>query len=171
MGKARRFRRLQVAGYECIIKNAEWLESPSYRDLRPLARCLLEEFLIVYRPSLNGRLSLPTRKAARRLGIAENTVLNAFDDLVEHGFIELIKGHDWAAREAREWRLTFMLCNGREPTDDWRNWGKDQPVRRSPRSRKKSRSQNSRQTAAETEADRTQKLQQAPQLAVVQRSN
>lgn len=122
-----------------ITKWAEWTDSPAYRDLKPPARCLLDEFQLIYRPGRNGRLSIGTRRAAELLRVTENTASNAFHDLVEHGFIVLTNGQLWMERKAREWRLTIEPCNGREPTDDWRHWEPGKPVAVVPR--KKSRPQ------------------------------
>ena len=115
---------------------AEWFNSPAYRSLKPPARCLLAEFLLINRPSRNGQLSIGTRRAAELVNVSENTATKAFHELAEHGFIALAKGHMWMERRTREWRLTIMECNEREPTDDWRKWESGKPV---VVSRKKSR--------------------------------
>ena len=100
----------------------DMLGSPAYRDLRPAARCLLEEFQRIYRPSRNGFLSISTRDAAKLLKVSEPTAQKAFYDLASHGFIKLEEGHYWQQGKAREWRLTFEPFEGSEPTDDWRFW-------------------------------------------------
>jgi len=87
-----------------------------------------DEFQLIYRPGRNGHLSISTRRAVELLRVSENTVKNAFYELVEHGFLALSKGEVLAQRMAREWRLTIEPCNGREPTDDWRNWEPGKPV-------------------------------------------
>ena len=111
-----------------IRKWAVWMESPAYRDLKPPARCLLDEFLLIYRPGRNGYLSISVRNAVKRLRVSENTAKNAYYELVEHGFLVLAKGEIYAQRKAREWRLTIEPCNGHEPTDDWRQWEPGKPV-------------------------------------------
>jgi hypothetical protein len=113
-----------------IRKWAEWMESPAYRDLKPPARCLLDEFQLIYRPGRNGQLSISTRRAAELLRVSENTAKNAFYELVEHGFIALTKDEMFVQRMAREWRLTIEPSNGHEPTDDWRKWAPGKPVAR-----------------------------------------
>ena len=122
-----------------IQKHEEWLASPAYRDLRPVERCLLEEFQRVYKPGRNGRLSISVEKASKELRCNKDTASRAFYALVEHGFIVLTKGHLWQQRLAREWRLTLQECDGRLPTDDWKRWSKGNPVNHAP---KKVRSQN-----------------------------
>ena len=116
----------------------EILASPAYRDLTPAARSLLTEFQRIYRPSRNGQLSIAVVNAAQLIKVHKDTALKQFNSLAEHGFIVLTKGAYWQERLAREWRLTFEECNGREPTDDWKRWRPGQPVVTLP---KKSRSQ------------------------------
>ena len=113
------------SGY--IRRHEEMLASPAYRDLTPAARCLLEEFQRIYRPSRNGMLSISTKNAARLINVSEPTVSKAFYELVDHGFLVLNNGQLWMERKAREWRLTFEpYANGREPSDDWLTWAPEQ---------------------------------------------
>ena len=107
---------------------SKWFESPAYRDLRPVAKCLLNEFLNIYRPTRNGKLSLSTRNAAERIGVAENTVINAYHDLVEHGFLILTSHHNWTQGMAREFELTVRGIDVRAPKDSWREWKPGKPV-------------------------------------------
>ncbi len=113
----------------------EEYESPAFRSLSPAARALLLEFLMVCVPSRNGRLVLPVARAAKRLGVSENTVRKAYDDLLEKGFIAIREEAQWQNGRAREYRLTFEQSNGREPTDEWRDWTPDRPIWRSRRRR------------------------------------
>lgn len=106
-----------VQRYESMIS------SPAYRDLSTVARCLLEEFQRIYLPSRNGKLSISTRNAAKRLKVSEPTAINAFYDLEEHGFIVLVNHELWLERKAREWRLTFeRTLGGGLATDEWAQW-------------------------------------------------
>jgi hypothetical protein len=107
-----------------LRRTLEMLDSPAYRDLKPADRCLLEEFQRIFMPHRNGALSISTRNAMIRLNVSEPTAIKAFKNLETHGFIVLMKGQLWQQRKAREWRLTFEPCNGREPTDEWRGWRK-----------------------------------------------
>lgn len=106
----------------------EWFNSEAYRDLSLLARCLLMEFQNLHYNGRNGRLSISVENAAHRLNVTQKTARAPFHELAEHGFIDLTKGYFWQERIAREWRLTFYACNGREPTDEWRFWKPGQPV-------------------------------------------
>jgi hypothetical protein len=99
------------------------IESEAYLYLRPLEKCLLQEFLVVnYKTKSNGRLNLSVEATAKRLGVAKNTLMPAYRVLQDHGFIECTTGAFPQERLARLWRITFLPCNGREPTDEWRFW-------------------------------------------------
>ena len=123
----RRIKRAKRAG-PFVQLHEEILESPAYRDLNPVARCLLTEFQRIYRPSRNGLLSISVMNAGKLIKANKDTASKAFRSLAEHGFIVLTKGEYWQERLAREWRLTFEPCNGREPTDDWKRWKLGHPV-------------------------------------------
>jgi len=123
---------------EFVLLDEKILASPAYRDLKPAARCLLTEFQRISRPWRNGQLSISVVNAARLIRVNKDTAGKYFRSLAEHGFIVLTRGAYWQERLAREWRLTFEKCNGREPTNDWMRWKPGQPVVTLP---KKSRSQ------------------------------
>lgn len=97
-------------------------DSHAYADLSLTARCLLDELQRIHMPSINGRISLSVFNASKRLKQSQNTVRPAFKELEEHGFIERSLDADWLNGKAREWRLTYEKCQGREPTDEWQNW-------------------------------------------------
>ena len=111
-----------------IMIESKWFESSAYRDLRPVAKCLLIGFLNIYRPTRNGSLSLSTRNAAERIGVAENTVINAYHDLVEHGFLILTSHQNWMQGMAREFELTVRGIDVRVAKDSWKQWKPGKPV-------------------------------------------
>ena len=98
-------------------------DSPAYRDLSLKSRCLLDELQKVHRAGLNGRIVFSIDMAAQRLSVTPKTASNAFQELVDHGFIERMLDGNWLNGQAREWRLTYEIYNGREPTDEWKGWG------------------------------------------------
>ena len=111
-----------------IMLESSWFESPAYRDLRPVAKCLLTEFLHICFPGRNGKLVLSTRQAAKRVGVVENTVGNAFHELVEHGFLILTSPHSWMQGMAREFELTIRGIDTRVSKDSWKQWQPGKPV-------------------------------------------
>ena len=141
------------------MKHEEWLNSPAYRDLRPVERCLLEEFQRICLPGRNGRLSIDVLRASKLLKVNKSTASGAFHGLIEHGFLVLTKGHLWQQRLAREWRLTLEGCDGRQPTDDWTQWSEGNPVRDVP---KNFRSQNRVQNDPKIGTNRYQSKTQRP---------
>lgn len=111
-----------------IQRHDEWLDSPAYRSLSTNARCHLEEFRRIHKPSRNGKLSVSNSNACILLGISENTARNAFRQLEERGFLTLTRDASYVAGKATEYRLTIEPYNGREPSDDWRDWEPDRPI-------------------------------------------
>ena len=106
------------------------LKSPAYRNLKPPARALLIEFMWIYRPSRNGRLTIDTVTAQALINSSEKVTDRAFYELSEHGFIKLIKHHSWTAKKGREWAITFHKVNEHEATNNYLNWvkGKNENV-------------------------------------------
>ena len=115
------------------------LNSPAYLDLKPPARALLIEFLRIHRPTRNGRLSISTREATERLNVTEPVALRAFEELAEHGFLRLTNLESWQERKAREWELTMLSVNNREPRNDWMQWVSGANLCPLPQRKKKSR--------------------------------
>jgi len=101
------------------------LKSLAYRDLKPPARALLVEFLRVYRPSRNGRLTIDSRTARSLIQSSEKVTDRAFYELTEHGFIKQMKYQSWTKHQGREYAITFNSVNGHEPTNDFLKWEKD----------------------------------------------
>ena len=89
-----------------IMRHEKMLESPAYRDLKPPARCLLEEFQRKFRPSRQGRLSISVKNAACLVGVTKSTISKAFRELESHGFIKLTRGELWQQRKAGQWKST-----------------------------------------------------------------
>lgn len=138
MSRKNHTRFLRKGGY--ITKHEEWLRSPAYQDLHCVARCLLDEFLRIYRPDRNGRLSISVASAAKLLRVNKDTAARAFHELAEHGFIRLKGVELWQERRAREWCLTIMENNGRNPSDEWRDWRPSDKGRHPTKTKSRSRS-------------------------------
>ncbi len=97
--------------------------SDAYASLHPVARCILDEFQCFYRADRNGRLVLSQKQAMDRLGIKhDRTIVKYFEQLQDRGFIERTYDGDYRRGKAREYRLTYQPCYGREPTDEWKEW-------------------------------------------------
>ncbi len=103
----------------------DWADSVAFRDLTPIARCLLHEFLLINNPGLNGSLNISVRRAGQLIGCSKTTAAKAFAELTEHGFLELTEHSSWIDGKARSYRLTMMQVGNRKPTDEWRDWNFD----------------------------------------------
>lgn len=97
------------------------LRSPAYRNISTNARALMFELQDVWRPH-EPNLHYSVRRAAKALGVANNTAGNAFRELVDHEFIRCVDESDWFNGKARTWRLNWLANNGREPTNEWMQW-------------------------------------------------
>lgn len=102
------------------------LSSNAYRALSPSARSLLFELGALENGLNNGSLYLSVRDAAHRMGLADTTsASNAFDELIDLGFIVITKDahfHVKAAEQSRArcFRLTWLSGPGRKgPTLDY----------------------------------------------------
>src|SRR4051812_11790957 len=88
-----------------------WAELPTWRALSPVARALLAEILMRFRPGENGRLQWPVRRAAALLGVSKDTAGRALVALERNGWLSVTKvagfggSHDPACD-----RLTMFDC-------------------------------------------------------------
>ena len=96
--------------------------SVAYKDLSTKARALMFDLQDVWRPG-ESDLHYSVRRAAQSLGVANGTAGNAFKELIDHGFIRCVDESDWFNGKARVWRLNWIVNRGKEPTNEWMEWG------------------------------------------------
>jgi hypothetical protein len=113
--------------------DAECFESDAFRDLTPKARCLLFEFIYIWRPDRNGKLVISTRNAAKLIGVNPDTIGNAYHELVEHGFLVLSEHENWRESRAREFELTVKDVGQSKAKNLWKQWQPGKPVNRLPK--------------------------------------
>lgn len=77
----------------------------------------------------NGRICLSLDECTRLLGMGKGTAQAAFKMLVERGFARLRKRGRWLGRKASEWELTCLPCDGHPPTNEWKQWKSQRPLR------------------------------------------
>jgi|GEM_PF-417039 len=99
----------------------EMIRSPTYHALGLPARNLIPILQDVWNPS-EGAIHYSVERAATALKVSKGTASKAFKELWEHGFLQCVNESDWMNGKAREWRLTWMEFQGREPTDEWAHW-------------------------------------------------
>lgn len=122
MGRAKRPKAYRDGGY-IQVPNVV-IESAAYRSLSLPARALLTELLYIYRPHRQGRICLEVRRAAELMGVHKDTASKAFRQLEDRGFIRERREAFYPARQAREWRITFLPdAAGHQPTDEWKRYG------------------------------------------------
>lgn len=130
----------RTGGYFVALPH-DVMTSAAYVDLKPDARALLFELLLRFNGHNNGKIGLSQRDARARLGMSPQRIVDAFDRLIDHGFVELATEGDRALRLAREWRLTWITSGGGPPyilpTFAYRSWAPGEPVQAITRTRKK----------------------------------
>jgi hypothetical protein len=57
------------------------LNSPAWRSLSPVARCVLIELLSIYNGANNGFIAMSARTAGERVGCVKDTAARAFREL------------------------------------------------------------------------------------------
>ena len=123
---ALRGRRVNTKGrneYEQYTKlSYRMLRSDAFRSLSGGALKVYLELRYRFNGGNNGRLTLAMDEAARLLGIGKATAVRAFAELIEKGFITLVKRGQWYGRMASEYAVTDKPIDGQQPTNEWKNW-------------------------------------------------
>ena len=109
-------------GGQFIYLYAELTESVAYRSLCPGARCLLQEMMALVWPDRNGRVAMSHERAAGLVGCTKKTAGKYLEMLLVRGFLKLEKGELWQQRLAREYSLTMVTRQGRQPSHDYLRW-------------------------------------------------
>jgi len=105
----------------------EVIRSKAYLDMSSNAQVLiihLQDVWKDYEPVIH----YSNRRVVDILGVSAGTASKAFKELEEHGFIQMAEECDWLNGKAREWRLTWLTANGREPTNEWKAWELSNPA-------------------------------------------
>ena len=70
----------------------------------------------------NGKLHMSLEEGARILQLGKATVLRAFRDLEERGFVTCTKRGQWYGRQASEWAVCDKGVDGGLPSHGWKQW-------------------------------------------------
>ena len=106
--------------------------SLAFQQLSGVAAKVLIELRTRFNGYNNGRISLSLEEGAALLAMSKSTVKRAMEELVEVGFIRLVRQGRFYGRLASEWRLTFEDFDGQRgtATHEWKQW--QAPQRRDP---------------------------------------
>lgn len=108
-----------------VMLRHDIMDSPAYRSLSPVARCIHAEIRRRFNGHNNGDIPLSCREAAELCNISPNTASAGFDQLMDRGFIKVGEEAGFnqkGGRRSRRWILTEESCMNQRPTNDWRKW-------------------------------------------------
>ena len=85
------------------------MDTVAWGRLSVTARAAWLEYMRRHNGSNNGRIAMPERNLADRLGISRNTANRAIKELLTFGFIEVTRGASFAGKRiAVEYLLTHL---------------------------------------------------------------
>lgn len=96
------------------------IKSDKFSQLSSHAKVLLLEMQRVEFPSKNGKVVFSVSMASKFLNVTENTASKAMHELINAGFITMSYEYEFINGKAREWIITYLPLNGKEPTHEWR---------------------------------------------------
>ena len=106
-----------------MVASRAMRESYSYESMPPTAKVLMDLLQMQWR---NDRpVAYGVREAGQKIGCKPETAGKAFKALQDRGFIVCETESLFNSRtgsKAREWRLTWMPFQNRNPTHDWEKW-------------------------------------------------
>jgi len=112
----------------CFIKLIHPIsDSPAYRTLTPVARCILTAIQRRYNGSNNGQIGFACTSGGD-WGFCPNTTNRALIELYNHGLITPIKKGMRLGRKATEWALTFERVDDQPPTNEWKRFDENQKI-------------------------------------------
>jgi len=91
---------------------AHWRQFPAWALLSLVARALLVEILMEYRPGLNGRLAWSCRKAARSISVSKDRAARALIELEMKGWVTVERVANFGRRNLpAEYALTMYASD------------------------------------------------------------
>jgi hypothetical protein len=113
---SRKYRRDRARTEHRHVRLYHWLMNTlAWKSLDATARAVYIEMARRYagQGSNNGRIHYSVREAADALRIGKSTAARALNDLVDRGFVVVMKkgGFNVKKRHATEWRLTEFPCD------------------------------------------------------------
>jgi hypothetical protein len=106
-----------------IVVSRSMRESIVYESMPPVAKVLMD--LLQLQWHNEKPVAYGVREAAKKIGCNTGTATKAFKILRERGFIVCINESLFNSKtgsKTREWRLTWMPFERKDPTHDWEKW-------------------------------------------------
>ena len=113
------------------IRNDFWmLKTEAWRSLNPREIAIMLLLLEQYHGNNNGYISLSVREAAKLGHMAQNTASQAFQTLIERGFIKRrrVGSFSHKAKLASEYELTHFKYGNKLATKEFAKWKNENPV-------------------------------------------
>jgi len=106
-----------------MVVSIEMRKAYVYESMPATAKVLMDLLQIHWR---NERpVAYGVREAAEKIGCTRNTACKAFKTLEERGFIACLNQslfNSQTGSKTREWRLTWMPFDYKNPTHEWEKW-------------------------------------------------
>lgn len=124
MAKIRQNGRSKNSKFVLITDNM--MESAAWLSLSAHAQALWPHIRKRYNGGNNGNIPLSAREAADVLNCSKSKASEAFNELLERGFIKVGRDSKFTQKTkmSREWIFTNESYNGKGPTNEWREWKK-----------------------------------------------
>ena len=98
------------------------LNSSSWQFLNPSSVRVYIEICRRYNGYNNGKIAMSHNDCVAVIKAGKQTVNRAIKQLVEHGFIKIVKKGYFIGRQATEYAITDFQLDGRPPTREWKQW-------------------------------------------------
>jgi hypothetical protein len=101
-------------------------ESITYESMPATAKVLMDLLQMQWRN--DKPVSYGIREASAKINCSKETTTKAFNMLIERGFIICSEQSLFNSRtgsKTREWRLTWMPFNFKNPTHEWEKWKRE----------------------------------------------
>lgn len=98
------------------------IDSAAYRALSLHARAVLIEIVARMNGYNNGSIAVSHRELVDALGCSPNRIVKAIGELVQHAMLDVAVEGTWKARQARQYRLTFVSTKSAPATNEYLRW-------------------------------------------------
>ena len=108
----------------------QMLNSRAWQFLSPISVRVYVEICRRYNGGNNGKIAMSHNECAANIKAGKQTVNRAVRQLIEHGFIKIVKKGYFTGRQATEYAITDFHLDGHPPTREWKSWNTPKKHRR-----------------------------------------